>query len=78
MGARVITAVLLILLAAASLIAYQAWTSESDVEVPTYAYVALGLGALFTLLVGGGLMLLVFYSDRKGYDERAGRDSRRR
>ena len=29
----------------------------------------MGLGIFFTLLVGGGLMALVFYSSRAGYDE---------
>jgi hypothetical protein len=74
MGAKIIIGSLLALLVAAGYLAYQGWVSQSDVEVPVYAFVALGLGAAFTLLVGGGLMALVFYSDRKGYDERAGRD----
>lgn len=30
---------------------------------------ALGLGAFFTLLLGFGLMSLVFYSARRGFDE---------
>jgi hypothetical protein len=29
----------------------------------------MGLGIFFTLLVGGGLMALVFYSGRAGFDE---------
>jgi hypothetical protein len=77
MGAKIIIGSLLALLAAAGYLAYQGWVSQSDVEVPVYAFVALGLGTAFTLLVGGGLMALVFYSDRKGYDERAGRDRHR-
>jgi hypothetical protein len=35
-----------------------------------HGWIALGLGTFFSLLVGGGLMSLVFYSARKGYDDR--------
>ena len=37
--------------------------------MPIYGYVAIAGGVLFSLLVGGGLMALVFYSSRHGYDE---------
>ena len=30
---------------------------------------ALAFGAFLSILVGGGLMALIFYSSRKGYDE---------
>ena len=39
-----------------------------------HLWIALGLGTVFSLLVGGGLMALVFYSARHGYDDRV--DSR--
>jgi hypothetical protein len=29
----------------------------------------MGLGIVFTILVGGGLMALVFYSNRNNYDQ---------
>ncbi|MGQ0532232.1 MAG: hypothetical protein ACT4OF_06020 [Caulobacteraceae bacterium] len=35
-----------------------------------HGWVALGLGTFLSLAVGGGLMALVFYSARKGYDDR--------
>jgi len=35
-----------------------------------HGWIALGLGTFFSLVVGGGLMALVFYSARKGYDDR--------
>ena len=35
-----------------------------------HGWIALGLGTLLSLAVGGGLMALVFYSARKGYDDR--------
>lgn len=37
--------------------------------VPNDFYVAMTLGVVFSLVVGVGLMTLVFYSSRKGYDE---------
>ena len=37
--------------------------------IPLYGYVAIAGGVLVSLLVGGGLMALVFYSNRHGYDD---------
>jgi len=37
--------------------------------MPTWGWLMMGLGIFFTLLVGGGLMALVFYSSRAGFDE---------
>jgi hypothetical protein len=48
--------------------AYRQWILV-DVEVPVWAWLAMGLGAFLSVLVGGGLMALIFYSSRKGYDE---------
>jgi hypothetical protein len=35
-----------------------------------HGWIALTLGTLISLAVGGGLMALLFYSARKGYDDR--------
>lgn len=35
-----------------------------------HGWIALSLGTVLSLAVGGGLMALVFYSARKGYDDR--------
>jgi len=48
-----------------------AWVEIGDVEFTTHGWVALGLGAGLTFLVGALLMGLVFFSSRRGYDERA-------
>ncbi|PIT05549.1 hypothetical protein TSA1_36050 [Bradyrhizobium nitroreducens] len=58
------------MLVAASVLGYLGWTS-TDTSVPASGYVALVLGVVFSLVVGVGLMALVFYSSRKGYDEPA-------
>lgn len=39
--------------------------------IPLYGYVAIAGGVVVSLLVGGGLMALVFYSNRHGYDDDA-------
>jgi len=44
------------------------------VEIGFHGYMALGLGAAVTILLWVGLMRLVFYSSRRGYDDEAGHD----
>jgi hypothetical protein len=39
--------------------------------MPAIIYLAMGLGILFSIVIGCGLMALVFYSSRHGYDEPA-------
>jgi ABC-type Fe3+ transport system permease subunit len=41
------------------------------------SYVATVLGAIVALVLGFGLMALMFYSNRKGYDESAHKDQTR-
>jgi hypothetical protein len=64
----VVIAVLCALLAAACILGYLGWTS-TETSVPASGYIALVFGVVFSLIVGAGLMALVFYSSRKGYDE---------
>ncbi|HXX09668.1 MAG TPA: hypothetical protein VEJ43_16560 [Pseudolabrys sp.] len=64
---------LLALLALAIWFAASTWIRLGGDEIPLYGYVAIAGGVLFSLLVGGGLMALVFYSSRHGYDEDANR-----
>jgi len=40
----------------------------TDAQMDIHGYIALGLGVVFSMALGGGLMALVFYSNRKGYD----------
>ena len=44
------------------------WASSGDSEVTIEGDVALGSGVLVTVLLGGGLMTIVFLSDRSGRD----------
>jgi hypothetical protein len=48
--------------------AYYAWTLNSDIPVPESGYLAMTFGVIITLVVGVGLMALIFYSSRTGYD----------
>ena len=50
----------------------RAWVHLGGDAIPFYGYVAIVGGVLFSLLVGGGLMALVFYSNRHGYDDLSG------
>jgi acid phosphatase family membrane protein YuiD len=42
--------------------------------MPAFGWIALVLGALATIALGSGLMFLVFYSSRRGYDDIDDRD----
>jgi hypothetical protein len=67
---------LLALLALAVWFAGAAWVRLGGEPIPLYGYVAIVGGVLFSLLVGGGLMALVFYSNRHGYDDDAHRSTK--
>ncbi len=68
-GARTAVVILLLFLAVALVLGYLEWTSGGDAPMSAGAYVAIAFGAIFSILVGAGLMVLIFYSSRKGYDE---------
>lgn len=65
---------LLAVLALAVWFAVAAWGHIGGDPIPLYGYVAIAGGVLFSLLIGGGLMALVFYSSRHGYDDLSGGD----
>jgi uncharacterized membrane protein len=54
-------------------VAVYGWFMLRDSEMSTVAVVALAGGVLLTLIVGIGLMTLLFYSNREGFDDEAGR-----
>ena len=59
---------LVVLLAVAVWFAIYTWNSIEGPPLPAGGYVAMWLGIVFSILVGCGLMALVFYSSRGGYD----------
>jgi hypothetical protein len=68
-GSWAILIVLLLLLAATVATIYVGWRLASGTDVPASGYAAMALGVIVSLGVGFGLMALIFYSSRKGYDE---------
>ena len=68
-GTAAIVVVLLAILVAAALYAANAWTKVTGPPMPPDGYIAMTLGIVFSLLIGCGLMALLFYSSRHGYDE---------
>lgn len=62
------------LLVAAVWFAVAQWEAVDVGALPGWAFAAIGFGVLFSLLVGVGLMALVFYSSRHGYDDAVGGD----
>ena len=67
-GTIATTAVLLALLAAALWYAASAFVVGGP-PMPAIGYVAMAGGIIISLAVGFGLMGLLFYSSRHGYDE---------
>ena len=63
------------LLVASVWFAGAAWERFGGEPMPLYGYFAIAGGVLVSLLVGGGLMGLVFYSSRHGYDDINDRES---
>jgi TRAP-type C4-dicarboxylate transport system permease small subunit len=47
--------------------AFYGW-NLTDGQVSRAGMIALALGVVFSMVLGGGLMALVFWSNKKGYD----------
>jgi len=47
------------------------WEQTAGTAMGFHGWLAVILGVVFTIIVGCGLMGLMFYSSRYGYDERA-------
>lgn len=66
--------ILAIVLSAIAIGAVSYWgmtvlVATQGVELSIHGKIALGLGVLFTMVIGFGLMALIFYSNRNGHDE---------
>lgn len=68
-GTAALITALLAMLIASGWYAARAWISVNGPPMPVVGYLAMTLGVVFSLVVGCGLMALVFYSSRHGYDE---------
>ncbi|MFV3127371.1 hypothetical protein [Niveispirillum sp. KHB5.9] len=71
-GGLLMFACLLALLLAAAVGGVMAWNAVGgggpEQQISLHGFIALGLGVLGCLAVGGGLMALVFFSHRSGHD----------
>ncbi|MFG1426467.1 hypothetical protein [Roseixanthobacter glucoisosaccharinicivorans] len=47
------------------------WEAGADAPMEATDYIPMVLGVVFTLILGCGLMALLFFSSRRGYDEAA-------
>ena len=72
MKTALVVAVWVILLAATGGVALHLWFEIGEVSLGFHGWLALGLGVGFSLILGVGLMMLVFHSARRGYDELGG------
>jgi hypothetical protein len=68
--------VVVVSLIAVGLIVWWDWQvfAQIGMQMPLAGWVALILGVVVTIALGVGLMFLVFYSSRRGYDEMPERD----
>jgi hypothetical protein len=73
-GTAAVVVVLLGLLGASVWFASQSWLAVDGPPMPTQGYIAMTLGVVFSVVIGAGLMALVFYSNRYGYDDASNRD----
>jgi hypothetical protein len=69
LGIVAIVAPLFAILGAATWFVAHTLLSLAGPPMPPAGYVAMTLGIVFSLVVGCGLMALLFYSSRHGYDE---------
>jgi hypothetical protein len=74
-GMMLIIGALLALLAASIYYAWRIWTAFGPADMPSWIYAAIAGGVLFSLVIGCGLMALMFYSSRAGYDDAAAKRS---
>jgi hypothetical protein len=69
LGSWTLLVALILLLGITIVVSYLGWMLSDETSMPASGYVAMALGVFFSLGVGFGLMALIFYSSRKGYDE---------
>jgi len=68
-GQIIVLAALIIILIMTAVWATSVWNAGGESVMDKHGWIALGLGTFFSLLIGCGLMALMFFSRRSGYDE---------
>ncbi len=67
MGGWIAIAAMGVVLGASIWFLFYGW-NLTDANIDTNGYIALTLGIVLSMVLGGGLMALLFWSNRKGYD----------
>ena len=70
-GQIAIIVVLIALLVLTGFWATSVWNASADAVMGKHGWIALGLGTFFSLVIGCGLMALMFFSNRSGHDDAA-------
>lgn len=73
MKAILLIVVLSSLLIGSVIWAVRYWTAFDGIQFGGHGFVALILGVLLSVILGAGLMFLVFYSSRHGHDDEVGK-----
>ncbi len=60
-------------LATGGLISLLAWMDGTEMSI--HGWIAMWIGVVLSMALGAGLMALVFYSARRGYDDRISVDT---
>jgi hypothetical protein len=68
-SAWIAIAALIVVLVVAIVGVYYSGTDDLAAGVSGAGTIAMAFGVLFTMAVGAGLMVLIFYSSRRGYDD---------
>ncbi|ANW00307.1 hypothetical protein [Bradyrhizobium icense] len=71
LGQIALIVVLIALLMLTGFWATSVWNAAGDTVMDKHGWIALGLGTFFSLLIGCGLMALMFFSSRSGHDDAA-------
>jgi predicted transporter len=66
-------AVLIALLILAGVFMVSAW-NRTTTQISIHGWIALTLGVVLSIILGAGLMALMFYSNRSGHDEAVHRE----
>jgi hypothetical protein len=71
MRSAIVLTILVGLLLVSGGFAYWAWQELAEVEIGMHGLIAIALGEVLTFALGAGLMALMYFSARRGYDDRA-------
>jgi len=69
LGQTILVIALLAILILTIVWAISAWNASAGAPMGKHGWIALALGTFFSLVIGGGLMALMFFSSRSGHDE---------